>query len=434
MRAMMPGQPGQQFGQPSRMTQDALKPPNWWLRHASSGWDRPQRSLHEREITRRSRLMAWIILGLLIMVVVLLPAGLADMPTLVAILAAGVGMIIAAILNRAGLITAAGSLLVLLVIGAVVGAVTSAPGGLDTVYLPAYDLFAIAVVLGASILPRGAAFVIAGVNVAIIVADFLLQPKTGDLLRLYKLEGTLPLIARPIALQIIIATVAYLWVRGTDEAIRRADRAEEMATLEHAFAEQRRQLEVGAQQLLETHVRVANGDYTARAPLSQDHMLWQVAASLNNLITRIQRAGDAEFKLRRTEEEMMRVVAAIDDANGGRRPLWPAPTGTVVDELLRRVAAGQRARQPAGPPPSLRPPTPAPPQSQSFAQPSSYPPGTGPMAPVGYPAQSGFAPNMPVTTGGLGMGGENGWPPLNAGAGGHASLASDNPWVLPADE
>lgn len=433
MRAMMPGQPGQSFGQQFGMTQDAVKPPNWWLRHASSGWDRPQRSVHEREIARRSRLMAWIILALLIMVVVLLPAGTADMPTLIAILAAGVGMIIAAILNRAGLITAAGSLLVLLVIGAVVGAVTSAPGGLDTVYLPAYDLFAIAVVLGASILPRGAAFVIAGVNVAIIVADFLLQTKTGDLLRLYKLEGALPLIARPIALQIIIATVAYLWVRGTDEAIRRADRAEEMAQLEHAFAEQRRQLEVGAQQLLETHVRVANGDYTARAPLSQDHMLWQVAASLNNLITRIQRAGDAEFKLRRTEEEMMRVVAAIDDANGGRRPLWPAPTGTVVDELLRRVASGQRTRQPAGPPPGLRPPTPAPPQSQSFAQPPSYPPGTGPIVPA-YPAQSGFAPQVPVT-GGLGsLGSENGWPSLNTGAGGHASLATDNPWVLPADE
>src|SRR5690348_4639914 len=155
MRAMMPGQPGQQFAPQFGMTQEAVKPPNWWLRHASSGWDRLQRSVHEREIARRSRLMAWIILALLIMVVVLLPAGSADMPTLIAIVAAGVGMIIAAILNRAGLVTAAGSLLVLLVIGAVVGAVTSAPGGLDTVYLPAYDLFAIAVVLGASILPRG---------------------------------------------------------------------------------------------------------------------------------------------------------------------------------------------------------------------------------------------------------------------------------------
>jgi hypothetical protein len=424
MQQLQPSfQPNAAFPQPQ-----AQKEPNIWLRLTSSGWDTPQVTVGQREMARRSRLVSWIILGLIVIDIVLIPAGFTDMPTLIAILLAAVGLIVAAVLNRASLVTFSGSLLVLLVMGAVLGAVIGASPGLDTIYLPAYDLLAIAVVLAASILPRFAAFVVATLNIALITSDFFLQDKTGDLLRQFQAEGALPLIARPIALQIIIATVAYLWVRGTDEAIRRADRAEEMAQLEHEFAEQRRQLEVSAQQLLEAHVRVANGDYTARAPLSQDNVLWQVAASLNNLITRIQRAGDAEFKLRRTEEEMMRVVAAIDDANGGRRPLWPAPTGTVVDELLRRVASGQRPRQPAGPPPGLRPP--APPQSHSFAQPSSYPPGTGPMAPAGYPAQGGFAPQMPVTGG---LGGDNGWPSLSTG-GGHASLATDNPWVLPADE
>lgn len=429
MRTQTPTQQAFQPNAPFAQRQ-VQKEPNVWLRLTSSGWDTPQLTVEQREMARRSRLVSWIILGLIVIDIVLVPAGVTDAPTLISVLVAAVGLVVAAAFNRAALVTLSGSLLVLLVIGAVFGALIGASPGLDTIYLPAYDLLAIAVVLAASILPRFAAFVVAGLNIALITSDFFLQDKAGDLLHQFQVEGALPLIARPIALQIIIATVAYLWVRGTEEAIRRADRAEEMATLEHAFAEQRRQLEVGAQQLLETHVRVANGDYTARAPLSQDHMLWQVAASLNNLITRIQRSGDAEFKLRRTEEEMMRVVAAIDDANGGRRPIWPAPTGTVVDELLRRVAAGQRPRQPAGPPPGLRPPTPAPPPP-SFAQ-RSFPPDTGPMAPA-YPEQAGYGPHMPGT-GSLGMRGEDGWPSLNTGAGGHASLATDNPWVLPADE
>ena len=63
----------------------------------------------------------------------------------------------------------------LLVIAAVMGTVVNAPGHLlDTVYLPAYDLLAIAVVIAASALPRAAIFLIAGLNIALICVDFFL--------------------------------------------------------------------------------------------------------------------------------------------------------------------------------------------------------------------------------------------------------------------
>src|SRR5215831_18548180 len=125
--------------------------PNWWLRLTSSGWDRPLVTIEQRELARRSRLASWIILGLLIVVAVLLPAGVSDLPTLGALAGVALGLLIAAALNRAGHVTLAGSLLVLFVIGAVLGAVAGATPGLDTVYLPAYDRFAIAVLIGASI-------------------------------------------------------------------------------------------------------------------------------------------------------------------------------------------------------------------------------------------------------------------------------------------
>ncbi|MGH2485433.1 MAG: hypothetical protein ACRDHE_05410, partial [Ktedonobacterales bacterium] len=82
----------------------------------SSGWDHPHTEVHQRELARRSRLASWIILGLLVMLIALVPAGYTDTPTLVAIVFGFLGVIVAAIFNRAGLVTVAGSLLVVLVI------------------------------------------------------------------------------------------------------------------------------------------------------------------------------------------------------------------------------------------------------------------------------------------------------------------------------
>ncbi len=231
-------------------------------------------------------------------------------------------------------------------IGALLGAVVNQPGHpLDTVNLPAYDLLAVAVIIAASVLPRWAAFVVAAINAGLICGDYFLQPKSGDLLKWQGANGALWLLARPIALQIIVAAVAFLWVRGADEALRRADRAEELAELEHAFAEQHKQIEVGAHQILETLVRVANGDYRARAPLSEENVLWQIAASLNNLLSRMQRSGAAEHQLGRTEEELRRLATALDDVRLGRRAAWPAPSGTAADLILERLPAARAARQ-----------------------------------------------------------------------------------------
>src|SRR5205823_1369889 len=78
---------------------------------------------------------------------------------------------------------------------------------------------------------------------------------------------------RPVVLQVIVAVVTFLWVRSATQAIARADRAEEVAKLQHVLAErdreaaeQKEQLEMGVQQILDTHVRVANGNFGARAP------------------------------------------------------------------------------------------------------------------------------------------------------------------------
>ncbi len=297
--------------------------------------------------------------------------------------------------------TAAGYVLVLVLIAAIAGVFLGAAGGVVTVdYFPVYDLLTVPLLVAASVLLPSQVFLIAGINIAFILADVLLQPHTG-----YSLNTPdgYSLVAKPVILQIILAVVSYLWARSMGRAIGRADRAEELAALEHSVAEQRRQLEVGAQQLLETHVRVSNGDFGARAPVVQDNILWQVAASLNNLLARLQNAARSDHQLRRTEDELRRLAGAIDDAQAGRRPVWPAPTGTAADLIIERITGRSRQAQPA---PLMGPPAQLPPQpsrnfpAQSPFSQSPWPPqmpSSAPSMPSQMPSQ--MPPSAPSTQG-----------------------------------
>ncbi|MBV8694282.1 MAG: type IV pili methyl-accepting chemotaxis transducer N-terminal domain-containing protein [Ktedonobacteraceae bacterium] len=127
-------------------------------------------------------------------------------------------------------------------------------------------------------------------------------------------------------------------VERLQRSIERADRAEEVTRLEHAIAEQKRQLDIDIEQILKTHVCVANGDFTARAPLTKDHMLWQIASALNNLLTRLQRASRAEQELQQIHMESTRLVEAIRRAKKGEHPHWPLPSGTLLDPIIEEFA------------------------------------------------------------------------------------------------
>jgi hypothetical protein len=286
------------------------------------------------------------LLGLLVTGGIFLTAGAEDIPTFLAILGGMAGVVIACFFNRLGFVTVAGLLTTVVIIVASFSAILSSPGGLlSPDYVPSYDILVLAVVVAGSLLNPAAAFLVALFNSAAIAADFLvLQPHTADLTTEINQDGLGLMLGRPIGLEIFVAVVAYLWVSGTINAARRADQAEELAALEHAYAEQRRQLEIGVQQILATHVRIANGDFSARAPLSQDNVLWQIAASLNNLLGRLQKAGQAEYRLQRTDEEIDRLVVALRDLQAQRRPIWPAPAGTSADKLLA-VLSPPRLRQ-----------------------------------------------------------------------------------------
>ena len=189
-------------------------------------------------------------------------------------------------------------------------------------------------------------FTIVGMNSIFIYLDLLYQPQAPALTRL--LDGQfLPVLSRPIALQIIIAGVAFLWVSSASRAIARADRAEMVAKLEHTLADQKRELEEGIQQILETHVAIANGNLNARAPITEDNMLWQISRALNTLLVRLQRASLAEKELYRVEQAVHRSVCALQDADLHRRPPSLAFTQTAIDPLVAALQGKTLAYTPS---------------------------------------------------------------------------------------
>jgi hypothetical protein len=165
-------------------------------------------------------------------------------------------------------------------------------------------------------------FVIELINILFIIAVILFQPHTPALSMLLASGMALNVIAQPIALQLIVAVVTYLWVRSALHAIARADRAEEIAELKQREAERTHQLETGIQQLSQTQVRAANGDLMARANLSQDNLLWKVGVSLNILLTRLHKSGReasrAEYEYQQLRREVARLASSMRETRVDR--------------------------------------------------------------------------------------------------------------------
>jgi len=212
--------------------------------------------------------------------------------------------------------------------------IVQAQGGLPLNWLPTYDLLALPILVASVNGTWRTPWIFFVAILAFIVGDFLLQPHAlitaagassfDDIAHETTLVALWGMINRPIGLCLAATIAGSISAYSVERAIRRAERAEEIAALEHTMAEQKRQLEVGIQQILQTHVQVANGDYGARAPLSQDNVLWQIANSLNNLLNRLQRARQVGQPMRRADPPQPRGGYPGDDQrNNWREPMPP---------------------------------------------------------------------------------------------------------------
>ena len=197
-------------------------------------------------------------------------------------------------------------------------------------------------IAAAFLLPSGSIILVALGNILFIWAAITYQPHTSELEHILTMSDFgYTVILRPIVLHIVVAIVAFFWVRRAQQATQRAQRAEVIAELEHALAEQghviaeqKRQLDIGVQQLLQTHVQAANGNLSVRAPLTQDNVLWQVAVSLNTLLARLQRSNLATRENHRLNAEIENLAETLRSAKRRRKPIEYTSRETPLDPVI----------------------------------------------------------------------------------------------------
>jgi hypothetical protein len=306
-----------------------------WYRLTTSPEPSTHLSFVRRESARRGRLLSTIVFFLMLTISILIPATL-FIPNHYVILLCLIMLaicLISLLFNRRGK-TLVSSVIVVATFEIAFILVITSTIPFDVPNLPLYDLLTMTVLLAASLLPRQSVFIVALANSVFIGGDLLLQPHTL-LLTQYLHTQFYSALIRPISLQILAGLVVYLWVRSTSQAIARADRAEMLAHLEHALAEQKEQLEIGIQQILNTHAEVSNGRLDIRSPLAKDNVLWPLANALNTLLARFQRSYNAEQELQRIWLFLPHVVNTLQEAEKNQQPIPQFQrTMTPLDPLL----------------------------------------------------------------------------------------------------
>ncbi len=330
-RMVRPGNTAQESGQlPSYLavTQHENKLFSWWYYIASPARPAPGASFKEKEYFRRGRTGSQIIPALFIMLLISLPAAITgNNPLLLPILGGGLfALIVATILNRSGVVNLAGFIVVVTFTAYPIATIVTTPGGLEMMTLPVYGFLILPLLCAVSFLPEWWVFIVALVNIFFTLFSLTSLPQTAELNALLSIDFA-GIVTPIIISQLIVSIVAYLWVHSTTQALKRADRAEEIARLEHDLAlqaetseQQQHQLEASIQKIVETHARVASGDFTARVPLTEDNVLWRVASSLNNLLSRMQHmysvateVQQLRYALQQAREENKRLAWKLNE-------------------------------------------------------------------------------------------------------------------------
>ena len=283
----------------------------WWYHLVAPPEPLISAKFSQRENVRHGKLaaIAMPIFMLFLLTVVMQQAITSHDPVLMVLLFLGLmGSFLTLLLNRKGFVKLAGVLaLSLLYVGETISLFRFS-GGLTMSNIYMLDFTIIPDLLVLAFFSANSLVLIVGLNfiqVLVVLAYGPHDAAIGHLLHTAPLETFFHI----YILQLITAIVLYLWARSTENALIRADRAEEIIAFERRERiqqdlelEQKRQLDAGIQEILQTHIAVANGDLSVRAPLHQDHALWQVAASLNNLIARLQSLSEHQQHMQQKDE------------------------------------------------------------------------------------------------------------------------------------
>lgn len=315
----------------------------WWYRVSSAESVPESASFTLREATRRSRIASLIIFSIICSTIIFIPLLILAAPTLLqlpsTIIGAAIGILcclVAIPFNRHREVRIVGILLILAFNIIIASVVLSERQGLDPLFLSMFDLLVVSELIAGLLLAPASAFWIALLNVIEITLDINVQPRSMMWMQMIQSQQlTYSLLARPAILYFVVALVAFLWATSTTHALQRADRAEEIAKLEKREKERVEELEESIEQMLAIHMRVANGDFSARAPIYQSFLLWRVGAALNNLLARFQAALVAERNLRSLTQEITQLRLALRTWKRGQHLQWYTGKDTLLSPLVK---------------------------------------------------------------------------------------------------
>lgn len=323
--------------QPGRM--------RWWHRIAAPGRPSDTATLNEREAYRRGKYISNTLLAMIILFIVQLVVigGLVNHGLVPIFIMTLIVIGIAIVFNKRGKIILSGILVVLAIDASVMLAFPTYVA-LTPYQLTVLDLLVLPEVFAVSLLPAYFVFFDMGFHILFIfcVLTFLFSKDAQLTAYLAQAPNFIDAAMKPTLIQVVVAIVSYTWMSSIKASVNRADRATEFALIEKDIAErnqlaaqQKRLLEKEIQEIIQVHSQVANGQIGARVPLRQGNMLWSVAGSLNNLLTRLQKSLKEAQQLQQTNVALSLFFHARNKAGNGPIIFWK-PTGTAVDILVQQ--------------------------------------------------------------------------------------------------
>ncbi|HEX9036182.1 MAG TPA: methyl-accepting chemotaxis protein [Ktedonobacterales bacterium] len=310
----------------------------FWLRF--SGPVEPlSRDAAGRELIRRARLLSIMLLVTLIVILAILPKGfipILDFGTFGAVTIAALTLIICIPLSRAGMVNGAGTVFCIGVTLALAWSLLDTPNGLGMQDLPTYDLFSLPIVIAGILLPRRAPFFFWLGCALFIIGDVTYEAHQPNLAAYIQQSGLYATVIIPLILTFVIAVVSWLGSGSVERAILEADRSADLERAYRMITEQKRRLEGAISMIQSVHARVANGDFTARAPVGGGELMG-LGVSLNLMLDRLGRLRGAEGALGSLEQGARLLAQYTWELGAGHLYSPPPPTGSA---LLDAVAAG----------------------------------------------------------------------------------------------
>lgn len=325
----------------------------WWYRLTSPPDAPAGARFDRRDRVRRGQLASALMLFLLIVLCIASTIGFfsANHTILAVITTMFIAIAFSIPFNRHGLVEVVGLVMTVGLTGGMYTSMLAAPGGMspadkDILYLLFFsDLFV------AAMLPVNFVFLVAALNIVFSIYALTFAPHTPALTALLAHGGYATTLSRLIQIHVIVSGVMWIVIQNLKAASRRANRAEEIARLQHDLSIlarqqvlQARALEHSIALMTTALTRLANGDESARIPLTQENILWQIAGQVNNLIGRYQRTRQFEYDYQAlaqaVSETKLAFQIAVRDAVQNQHPVALQVPATAAPFTFLQVLNG----------------------------------------------------------------------------------------------